>query len=58
MARKQMRLLVDVADLRAFNPGLSRKCVPCGLHRGGARGPVAGEPAAQQYLATWGDARA
>jgi len=28
MARKQTRLLVDVADLRAFNVGLSRKCVP------------------------------
>lgn len=28
MARKQTRLMVDVADLRAFNVGLSRKCVP------------------------------
>ena len=27
LARKQYRLLVDVNDLRAFNPDLTKKCV-------------------------------
>ena len=35
MARKQTRLLVDGADLRLFNAGLTRKCV-AGWPRGWA----------------------
>ena len=44
MARKQTRLLVDVADLRLFNASLTRKCVAAGTHSAWRAGPGAGGP--------------